>query len=272
MEFLYPSPEEPTTLISSGAQLVPRIRVEPDLADIIHHLIAALASHPRIIKPEIYYPQIDGDPLSTREVLIEEYREFSGLVLDQPGLTCSIYPYHTSRNPETDSPSSSMKKSVNYMPYNLGRAGRDSQDVAMFRIMIELSLQDNALAGDSFAVLKTIPNAGSIISKSYGQQVALQRDGDDLLADDMVRGFNPGQPIVTKRIRFRANPAEQILRRYVTLLRQVVRELPYLLPFSTRTLTVDDVDFCTNSWNQAGNIYFHVATLGCTLQMYVANP
>jgi hypothetical protein len=279
MDFMYPEPVQDTQPISVGAMPLNAPypyafqRVEPDLADIIHYLIGAIASHPKVQHPGIYVPVVEGDiPGPREEVLIEEYREYGGIVLDQPGLTCAVYPFYSPRNPESEAPTRpTIPQSVRYSPYTLGRPGPGSQDLAMFNIVVELSMQGVALGGDAFTTIRTIPEAPDLIQKHHGYRVALVEGDGDYSKDDALRALNPRSFPRFQQVRYRVNPAEQILRRYASLMRTVIHELPCLLPFTTRKLCVENVDFCTSPWNQNANIYFHVVSLHCTLEMYISN-
>lgn len=245
-------------------------RRHPDLKELIEHLILSIATHPLVENSGIYYPTPSDESTTPQQINITQFRNYGGPVLEEPGLVCSVYPYHTPRDAMVDSPSPWSKQTIHYDPYSLGRPGEGSIDDALYRIVVELSFQDALLSSPAqLHYLKVKPTNLSPEYK-HAYRVILKEDNKDFSSEDLRR-FNPDAFLQRGTIDIVSSPGEEVLRMWVDRIRQVISCIETFLPFRVRNLRVDDVDFPTTRWSESGNINFHSAYLTCSLNIYVHN-
>lgn len=249
-------------------------RSYPTIRQLVHAAILGIASHPKITNPGIYYPiQIDG---ANNEVKIEQYRAYGGYELENPGLCCSVYPAYSSRATKGSSPLVVTKeRSIKYEDYTLGRKFEEgSISFATYSLIIELTYQDVAFGPTQSIYYDMVnPTDGQIpLESPHGQNIEVKYNDTPNLQDNLLstRLSNVGVQLdQSQRVEFLINPAEELLREYMELLRLVLDDMPTIKPYSIRSSRVTSMDFPTSAWSRANeDIYFHSAYISWELTIF----
>lgn len=250
-------------------------RVFPTVRQLVLATIAGIASHPRIKKPEIYYPVADfGQP--PEEVKIQRYRTYDGIELQEPGLTCAVYPLYSSRTLKTAASSKGTNKSVWFEPYTLG-SGTDASSnyIATYSLIVQLYYQDMSINQTMQLPFNTLFSPlGLPVQHGYTSTADVAASGpltSPPLNDNLnnnLRAFS-GAYFQQDEITVEINPGEEIMREYLDLLRVVLDDMPTLRPLAVRSSSVKLFDFPTTSWNRENtDIYFHTAWLLWELSLF----
>lgn len=247
---------------------------------IIDATIVAIATHPKIVKPEIFHPLnlING---RREEVKIERWRSYGGAELEESQLTCAVYPMFGATNALDGAPSTrESTKSVTFDPYNLG--GRDPNEatgMATYRLVVQLFYQEVAIGTKVRTHYRKIKPIDGVYSEpmysmrphgfSQMQVPDSVNRGDDTTEVLNTFSLPPYEYLEEGEISIEINPAEQVLREYMDLLRLVLEDVPALLPYHIRSTFVKDIDYPTSSWSKDNeNVYFHTAYLTWELTAY----
>lgn len=243
-------------------------RYFPSIRQIINSTIVGIAIHPAIKNPIIYYPvpELDG---SKRPVRIERYRDYDGVELEEPGLTCSVFPFYSSRTLKTNPSPRLNDKSVSYEQYTLGPKTRAGSAVeATYRLIVQLNYQDVAInerINVPYHKLNTIltnpiPHGMQYITDENVIDNINKFEGIDL--DKALDTREPHSFIEHGEITVEINPGENILREYIDLIRIILDEMPTMVGWSIRSSEVKSIDFPTTSWLRTNtDVYFHSAWL-----------
>lgn len=236
------------------------IRRSPNMADLIHATLVGIASHPLVKSNPVTHPiVVDGKP---EAVPINRYRAYGGHAIEnlQDGVTCSVYPYYQKKLVEGDSIPRGYK-SMEFKPYNLGR-GRDNQprQEVLHRLIIELQHQETAI-GESLLVpwYQVYPfQEGSAHGLNYS------------LDPEALKELRQGPTgVQLEGLEIEINPSEEILRRWIEILRLVLDDLFPVLPFIVRSSEIKEADFPSSTWTGDGtDLYFHHAYLVWELMIY----
>jgi hypothetical protein len=237
---------------------------------LIHAILLGIASHPRIQKPGIEYPVASfGD---NNEVLIEQFRAYGGYELENPGLCCSVYPSYSSRETKGSSPVSSRKRSIEFQDYTLGNKFEEgSLGLATYNIIVELTYQDLAFGPsyvinyDSISPLSTEHE----LETPHGYNLQIQTELNPAPPTGEETRPEGVQQNLASEVSILINPAEELLREYMDLMRIVLDDLPSIKPYAIRSTKVLSVDFPTSAWSRKNeDIYFHSAYLSWELTLY----
>ena len=235
--------------------------------------IIGIQSHPRIRKPNIFYPILQPGE-EPQEVFIENWRDFGGIALEDPGLTCSVYPNHTARDTRRGRPEDG--RSIKYAPYTLGGpTDATSNDIAHYQLVVELAYQDERYGeGIDFEYTEQdsldmqLANHAYLNALNIDQYRSLEYESPFLAPDTPLPAVQSKPNSVT----IRTNVGESILREYMDLIRLVLVDLPTLRPFSVRSSQLLCVDYPTSNWIRRNtDIYFHSAYLIWELTLYPPN-
>ena len=143
-----------------------------------------------------------------------------------------------------------MFSSAKLKPYTLGAKSDGFLYETTYYIAVALYYQDIALN-----------NSIPVTFHKQEDRVILDDLDIDVEPRDLIWNSGQGVPS-TNTLQLEINPAEDILRDYLDVLRVVLDDIPRLFPFSLRYSQVDSFDFPTTSWVQDNkNIYFHMAYL-----------
>ena len=246
----------------------------PTLRQLIHAIIVGIASHPRIQKPGIYYPVADGG--FETEVLIEQYRAYGGYELENPGLCCSVYPAYSSRATKGSSPLIvTRERSIKYEDYTLGNKTEEGAiSWATYSVIVELTYQDVAFGPSQnvyYDILEPVDESYPL-ETPHGQNIRTHTGNEPNLQDNLLSerpSPNGLQLKQGKKVEFLINPAEELLREYMDLIRLVLNDLPSIKPFLIKSSKVNSVDFPTSAWSRANtDIYFHSAYISWELTLF----
>jgi hypothetical protein len=221
-------------------------------------LINAIATHPLIKNPGIYYPAIVGDRVSTEPVRIEKWRLFGGIELIEPGLTLAVFPFHSSFKTTSASYSRSVTdKTMNFGDVgNRSELGRSNYSTVggVIRIVIQLYYREASFDAP-IKIKSDLVSFTDITSITpHGEHVQL---GDELGTADLS---STEYAVEDHMLDVQILPGEEILRDYIPLLRYVIRDITELRPFSIRNPFVHVVDYPTSNWIREGeNLIFHTA-------------
>lgn len=247
-------------------------RRTPSLRQLIWSTIAGISCHPKIKKPGIFNPAPNNNG-EFEEIFIEKWRTFDGWELEDDRLTCSVYPKYSTKSSTTSTPSA---QSATFQPYELSEKGTT---LATYTLIVQLQLQDVAIGREPMTLpyYVAVSNSGDMITP-HGFNFVADEDVD--LSDrQKLREFNDrvdeyiiNEPkrIERSNVEVEINPAEEILREYMDLMRTVLSDLRTILPWSVRSTQVTDYDFPTASWSSnEPNVYFHIAYLEWEVRVFV---
>ena len=221
-------------------------RYYPTLKEIIYTALTIIHNHPNIKKPIVTYPIPNSDGSFT-PVPIDKYRAYDGLELIEPGLTLSIFPKYTS-TPESGNNSSTAK----FNPYTLGNKDAGFMYEVTYRLVIDLVYQDIALNNDKQLLY---------VRDKFNNVSPYQETLRDQTQDPFVEEHG--------LLNLEVNPAEDILRDYLEVIRLIIESIDYYAPWSIRSSSIISFDFPTSSWsNDSKNIYFHKAFMVWELGTY----
>lgn len=250
------------------------------LRNIIYAVIGAIASHPLIINPPIYYPvSLPNKP--PKQIKIEKYRAYGGIELKNvtnSALTCAVYPAYVSRNVRTGSPTTERdsQKSISYQPYDLGKPspGNSVKEKVTFKLIVELHYHDVAINNGTTTInfAKANPYITDVynkVSPSTYDYLYINKNTSEQV-DSFVSNniFNQSNTVFSS-LNVDINPGEEILRDYMELLRIVLNQIN-LSPFDTKSMMVKNIDFPTSNWLEENkNVYFHLAYLTLDIELYL---
>jgi hypothetical protein len=230
-----------------------------NVKQLIHAIIAAIASHKKLKNPGIYYPN------TTDEVLITRYRAYGGYDLDSPGLTLSVYPIYPSRLSKGSALSKGNYKSVEYVPTYLGSSQEFGVDTATYTFIIDLTYLEGTF-GETSKVKYQLAERffdplNSTMDSVHGTDINVQELSFSTYQEQQDTPRD-GYQVNNYEIEFDILPAEEILREYVDLLRLILNELPTIRPYLIRSSQVTNVNFPTSAWSRdSTDLLLHSAYL-----------
>lgn len=224
-------------------------RYFPTLKEIVYNTLAVIHNHPAIQNPIVKYPLPNFNNIQ-EPVKIERYRTYDGLELIEPGLTLSIFPRYGSALSSASSPYGGSLASE-FKPYTLGAKSEGSMYESTYYLTINLAYQDVALNNE-----KTL-----IYVKDKFNNVASDRE-------KLMSNSNDPFPI-SKELVLEINPAEEILRDYLEVIRLILESIDYYAPWSIRSSIITGMGFPSTSWSKDNKqIYFHQAYMNWELSTY----
>ena len=231
----------------------------PTERQVCRALLNAIATHPLIKDPGIYFPAVVGDRPVTEPVRITKWRLFGGVELIEEGLTLAVFPLHSSFKTTTALYTPSTKdKSMQFGHLDnrteLGASNIASQGGTL-RIVVQLYIRETAFDAP-IKIKSDVTNLSELTSIiPHGDQVQLTDEPQLEVLDDAT-SYAVDQNILDVQIL----PGEEILRDYIPLLRSVIRDIQVLRPFYIRNPCIHLVDYPTSNWIREGeNIIFHTA-------------
>jgi hypothetical protein len=222
-------------------------------------LINAIATHPLIKEPGIYYPAIVGENPQTEPIRVSNWRLFGGLELIEPGLTLSVFPYHSGYKLKSGVYSrlladKSLHFDEKHAASQLGSVSKAAAAATM-RVIVQLYFQDTTFNAPIQIRSDLVTQSDLTTNIPHGDLVQITDEPQETLLDDQVY-FQTEQSVLNVQIL----PGEEILRDYMPLLRYVVRDIPVLHPFYHRNPNILYVDYPTSNWIREGeNLVFHTA-------------
>lgn len=245
-------------------------RVFPTTRQLVLSTIVALASHPRIQNPNIFYLK------SKKETKISSWRSFGGYELQDEGLVCSVYPAYSSKTAKGSPPPLGRQTSIVYKPYTLGsRTDASSSDEATYTLVVELAYRDpnfSEIMTLGYDQLLTID--GGPLLTPHGTTVMVHEGGSLNLATDDIESGQPsleGTQRTYQTLDIKVNPAEELLREYAELIRLALNDIRGIVPFRF-TSQVKSIDFPTTSWTrESEDVLFHIAFVVWELTLYAPN-
>lgn len=251
-------PIDPLSIIPSPERICPTMR------QLIVSTLVGIGTHPRIKNPGIYFPYKIGGQ-EAEEIKIQQYRSYGGIELDTPGLTCSVYPVHTSRDSiQTTAVGRTPNYSQMYKPVTLGRnTDATAMEEVTTNLVIELAYQDSEFDRDlSYKFTEISSLEMQLSNHAYHQMLTDGRIG--VTEEQFIQPYYDPQTqqLVNSEFVIRSSIGESILTEYMDLMRLVLNDLPTLRPFSVRGAQVKSIDYSTSNWlNKSQNINFHQAYL-----------
>jgi hypothetical protein len=224
-------------------------RYFPTLKEIVYNTLSVIHNHPAIKNPIVNYPLPNFNNVY-EPVPIERYRSYDGLELIEPGLTLSIFPRYGSALSSAASPYGGSLASE-FKPYTLGAKSQGSMYEATYYLTINLAYQDVALNNE-----KTI---------------VYVKDKYNNISIDKEKLIDNSKDIFPNKYEFalEINPAEEILRDYLEVIRLILESIDYYAPWSIRSSVITGMGFPSTSWNKdTKQIYFHQAYMNWELSTY----
>lgn len=248
------------------------LNVFPSFRQLIWSVVAGLSSHPRVLNPGIFFPVLEGESISDpEEILIERWRTYEGIEVQSPNLTCSVFPFSSSRK----SSSGGGLTSASFEPYELGKGQRK----ATYNLVVQLyytGVSINNRIVIPYFVLKQNDNKHNYYSPHGANFFAPEnvnlKSRKELIDFHKEINYNKHNltNVKSREVLVEINPAEEILREYVDLIRSVLDEMPFMLPWKIRSTEVTGYDFPTTSWSDDDpNIFYHTAYINWSITLYV---
>jgi len=224
-------------------------RYSHTLRQLINTTIVNIASHPLIKEPVVYYP-IVTQGAEPEPVKIERYRTYDGIELIEPGLTLAVFPAYSSKTFNTGF-RSSLFNSVKLKPYTMG-----SKNTPGFLYEVTYYIAVALYYSDV-----SINNSITVNYLKQDNRVVIYDKSQTFHPPDLIDKYTDFLP-EENTLEIEINPAEDILRDYMDVLRIVLDDIPRLYPFSLRYTSVDTMDFPTTSWLRDNkDVYFHTSYL-----------
>lgn len=233
----------------------------PDMYWLRRALLMAIWTHPYVLNTKVPYPSVSG--LNNEPVGISKGRLFGGPELIEAGLTLAVYPFHSSYDAlEGDQSGSVVRgKTVTYEYPNLGSY---TNAVGHTRLMVQLYYRDagydttTTLSAD---VLDPDTNYGN---DNYGYRFEFSDEGETTLREESTELVNK----ITLPVQ--VLPAEEILTQWLDLIKDVVRSIKVLKPYTNvRNPKVLCTDYPSSTWTSSdGNLIFHTAYLIVEYEIY----
>ncbi len=270
----------------------------PTIRQLCEATLVGIASHPRIKNPGIYYP-IRQLGLPAEEIKVIKWRQGGGMEILEGELSCSVYPFFAARSLINGAPSQAREKSCTFKPYTLGgstTAGEATVE-ATYQIVVELSYRDVAIGETrkiKYAALETneelftphylnfAPDASSTLA--IGGDVPGRFNRGEITPSETLQGLRSldmptdhccppssrqAASVRPLELEVEINPAELILQDYMDLMRLVLGDMRFILPYRTKSTFVKSIDFPTSSWSQNNeNLVFHMAYLIWEISLY----
>lgn len=214
----------------------------PTLRNIVYSTIAAIASHPIIKNPPVYYP-VTTRTKTEKQIKVNRFRAYDGIELIEPGLTISVFPAHAEK---------SDGGAVQFKPYTLGAQNTEFLYQATYRLIISLAYQEVAI-GEKTRVNYYQNHYYFPTEQPHGEQVVTEEYKQYLRQKDN-RPLDKGSVVVE------INPGEDILRDYLDIMKIVLDDIRHLPPWNIRSAQIVSYTFPTTSWlKQNTDVYFHTA-------------
>lgn len=253
---------------------VPTDFIYPTDKQLILALIAAVASHRWVVDHSVYYPPLVSDVSAGKpreRVGIVQYRDTGGTELIEPGLTLSIYPFHSSySNLKGGLNSSKSQKSISFENYTLGSPSNSSYaELAKFRVMMQLFYLD-ATFNEPVDIYYDITQLRNPTRRyAHGDLVRYVDPADGSLGSFPAPDDPDYQNFVRRALRIRTFPGEHILRDWMPVLRSVVRDITTLHPYAVRRPSIMAVDYPSSNWLSNGeHLIFHTAYMIVEYDMF----
>jgi hypothetical protein len=220
-------------------------------------LLVSIMTHPSVREPDILYPGTD------EVVSLDRGRLFGGVELIEPGLTVSVHPYHSSFNVLSGKPTSlGSDMTAVYDDLRIHREtiseGLEQERgySAKIRLMVQLFYRDPglnvpiSLTADVMEARSTRPRQWHGVDVRFYDDPAVQSHFPDL--QEMPESFT---------FEVQTLPGEEVLTLWLDLLKDVIRDVKVLYPFSQyRFPTIIASDYPTTTWlANSGNLIFHTA-------------
>lgn len=215
--------------------------------DICHILAVGIATHPLILDPPIYSPvKLAGKPPT--QIKIKKVRLFGGRELTEQGLTLSVYPSYV------DSKGTKVPTSVFKVDTIGERNGDGYREEVKARYTIELALLDPDFDTPYKIPFRKLTQDSSIISHS---------DRIDYTNDPGMYSEILESQVSLHKLEVVVLPAEETLRSYMSLIRDVLRDLNSFRPYFVRRPIILDVSYPTADIldKASTNMVFHRAFL-----------
>jgi len=183
-----------------------------------------------------------------QKISITSYKTYDGKELIEPGLTLAVYPTTNGNN-----------YSATFTPYQMGQKNSSFLYEAVYNLTVALYYQDVAI-GEQIKVNHLYSGENSIAIKNK----------DEFKSREYLEAVTRPQDLINFRtLAIEINPAEDILRDYLEVIRYVLEDIPRLLPWSIRSQQVLGYKLPTTSWSKSNeNIYFHKAELEWELSSF----
>lgn len=235
-------------------------------AQIVIAVLSGIATHPLVLEPPIYHPtDVDAfdNPLQMK---IGKLRTYAGKELsDVSSLVLSVYPIPRSME-------IGVKHSVMSEPYLIGNTHPgDYIDKCKFSLCVELHFFDPIF--DAPIEVPVFQHRNYDHSTFHGDAMDY-KDGQSLPLpfEELVT-----PPTILENIDFTPTvsiiPAEEILRAYGSLLRNVIRDQDTFKPWNIRNPCVKWTDYMTTEIfeSEDDNLIFHSLKLGIEIEFFETN-
>lgn len=231
--------------------------IKPGLSWVRKATLMAILTHPRVTNAEVYYPG------SKELVTIDRGRMFGGAELIEPGLTLSVHPYHASLSP-IKGQYSTKKKGNGTIEYASNLRGNDTLSMGevhdrgystIYNLVVQLFYRDPGI---------NVPENMSVQTKSklgtnyHGYNIEYTESPNDPSYLDSITN---GPSLTTRTIEVQTLPGEEILCKWMDIIKEVIRDIKVLYPFTNfRNPTLYTSDCPTTTWlGFSANLVFHTA-------------
>lgn len=222
-------------------------RYYPTLKDIVYTALATIRNHPYITDPVVKSPVPDLNG-NFPPIPIAKYRNFDGLELPEGGLTLSIFPRYS----PNDAPFGG-NTAADLEPATLGNKQQGAMYNVTYYIIINLAYQDVALGNNSQQVF--VRNINKEFYTSQDKAKVREAVNDPFLQE----GF----------FEVEVNPAEDILRDYVEVIRSILENIDFYVPWVLRGNSITSLNFPSSSWSTENRqIFFHQAFMTWEISTY----
>ncbi len=231
----------------------------PTERQVCRTLLNAIATHPLIKDPQIFYPAVIGNRPITEPLKINKWRLFGGTELIEEGLTLAIFPTHSafkvrSSSYTTGESDKSMEFGTTDYRSELG-GSNVANSGGVLRLTIQLYYREPSLDVPIQIKSDLVSTNDITVNTPHGEQVQVT---DEYTLKDLEdkTPYNVDRNVLDVQIL----PGEEVLRDYIPLLRLVVRDIQVLQPYYVRNPLITAVDYPTSNWLREGeNLVFHTA-------------
>lgn len=230
--------------------------IKPGLSWVRKATLMAILTHPQVTNAKVYYPG------STELVTIDRGRMFGGAELIEPGLTLSVHPYHASLSP-IKGQYSTKKKGNGTVEYASNLRGNDTLSTGdsydrgystIYNLVVQLFYRDSGLNVPEDMYAQTKSRLGTTY---HGYNVEYTEGANDKASLDM----SGGDYLTTRTIEVQTLPGEEVLCKWMDIIKDVIRDIKVLYPFTNfRNPALYTSDCPTTTWlGFSANLVFHTA-------------
>jgi hypothetical protein len=250
----------------------------PDIDQVIDAAIITLATHPLVKEPPILFPpKLDrrGRMAPPEKAYINSYRSYGGSEVIEPGITLSVFPFHSPYSMRTGIGNYlKASKAQEFKPANLGKRS-DSGDNGPFleglmRLVVEIKYRDTTNLDQETDVLYDYADNNYLGGLPHDFRVRLA-DLNSLpqLNTGLSEALVKTHP-VRDSIKIKVNVGEKLIRNWVSNLILVLQDTSILNPLGVRSTQVVLADYPTSTWSSNGeNIAFHTGWVLWELSYYL---